>query len=988
MSDDDLADGSYASVESLAAVVSPPPTLSDASRYRIGPELGVGGNARVSLVRDLRLLRDVAWKQGDGRLLREARMLAQLEHPAIVPIHDMGFGEDGTAFFAMRVVRGRSLAQVLRTTPQDERQDLLRPLLQAAEAVAYAHHRGVVHRDLKPANIMIGRFGDSQVVDWGLARVLDEAEDPLPFEVCQALSGADLGRVGTPGYMSPEQSEGVAADRRSDVFSLGRILERIFGSREAMPAELAAIAQKATAPIPDNRYPDAAAFAADLTRYLDGRRVSAHSYGQGELVRRFVRAHRVPISIVVIGLLALVAMGIIHVMGLSEAREQAEVARETTAEALAKSDRHLARSLVGEARRQLELGARAESEVLAAHALALQEDPEARAILASFSGAPELERLSFVALPCNDAQVDPVSMKVLCVASDGVALWAFGESAPRRLWEHRIHVTAATLLPEGVAIGASTGWEIALLDLGGREIYRVNSRVRPTRKVSAAGSRALFESAKTSVVADVAAREITRVIPCDRDLHGALVLSSRPDVDGHLGAVLCRDGRLRRPGREEVQTGLVAPDREGIRAALTADGSLLVGTTKGELITLDDEGRIQAANRLVRGMVRLLEPSPDGRFLAIAGEGDPIVIVAIPSLAQVASFPRRVKTVRWDPSHPGELVTTGPLLERWRFVAAGHHRPLAGAWFVPLSDGVVSLDLEPDGAQRLVVGFGPSIAVVEGDTLAWRNIRMTTTKGAVLAADNLLAAGVEGLVLLDPDTLETRPHLLDTRKAFKRLNALADGTLLISTYGDVDRIIEGRAEPQGLGCPQDVASSPDRRFAAVLRENDRTIFRIRSGVPGSEFIGADHLAEAIAISNDGEHLFTARRDEVAIWNTDGELEALLQARDSLLLEVAVSPDGRWVAAGARDGSVTLWEDGVARPRAHFADHGERVPALLFSNDSRLLITGSWDRSLRVRELAAIGAPIHDVIARLTHRYGLELGEALGSTAQRPGLGVP
>ena len=320
-------------------------------------------------------------------------------------------GPDGEAFFAMRVVRGKSLAQVLRETPPAERAGLLRPLLQAAEAVAFAHHRGVVHRDLKPANVMIGSFGESQIVDWGLARVLDSAEEPMPIEVREALAGKETGRVGTPGYMSPEQAAGTPADRRSDVFGLGRILADIIGapadSAIASP-EILAIVARATAPEPCDRYPDAAAFAADLASLLDGRRVRAYAYRPGELLRRFLRTYRIPLFIVALALTALGVFGVMHVVSLEEERMIARRAESETRVALARSDRHLARSLIGEARRLIGEGARAEAEVLAAHALTLTEDADARGILSSLGGAPAPELLSRAPIPCAESQVDPV----------------------------------------------------------------------------------------------------------------------------------------------------------------------------------------------------------------------------------------------------------------------------------------------------------------------------------------------------------------------------------------------------------------------------------------------------------------------------------------------------------------------------------------------------------------------------------------------------
>lgn len=696
-----------------------------------------------------------------------------------------------------------------------------------------------------------------------------------------------------------------------------------------------------------------------------------------------MRNHRLPLAIVAVGLIALIVLGVIYVVRVGEARDLAERARARTAEALRRSDEHLARSLVGEARRQLERGARAESEVLAVHALSLAEDADARGILASLSGAPDLELVSRTPLPCDEAQVDPTRMLVLCIEPEGVTLWTHAETPPRELWRHRMFLRVASLVEGGVVIGSSQSTEVVLLDLDGQPLLREISTVRPTRKVEHAGARALLESAKHSALADVARRTVRWVRPCDGRLHGALALAPEAsETDAPLAAIVCKDGRLRRPGRTDVQTELVAPDREAYRIALLDDGHMLVGTTKGEVLVLDDDGRITRARQLVDGMVRLLDPSPDRRQLVVAGEGDPIAIVTLPDLARLGSLPRRAKTATWDPERPDELVTTGVSLERWRLAPADRGRPLRGAYEIPLADGVVGLDLEPDDGERIAVAHGPAVAILDHDAIIARPIRMTTTKSATLLGPVLYAAGIGGYMAVDPATLVVHEPLLDPRTAFKRMVTLADGTSLIATYGDVDRVIEGRPEPLGVGEVLDLAVSHERRFAAMLVESDRALLRVRAGSPEVEQLGTDARAEAIAISADGERLFAAHREEVAVWNASGALERVLGAGDTILVEVAISADGRWVAAGARDGAVLLWDlGGDATPRARFADHEERVPALAFSNDSRWLLSGSWDRTLRVRDLATVDTPVGALVTELTRRYGLDLGEALGGPSR-------
>ncbi len=235
-------------------------------RYSISEQLGRGGMGVVYRAHDSELQRDVAMKVlslGDTdaeRMRREARVLARIEHPGIVPIHDVGTLEDGRVFYTMKLVRGARLDAYCRQPHAVL--DVLRLFQRICEPVAFAHSQGIVHRDLKPENIMVGQFGEVLVLDWGVARVLSERE----------LDGAV---IGTKQYMSPEQSAGANAeiDGRSDVYALGRILELLL----AAPAKpLRSIARKATAVEKDARYSSALALSEDIGRYVDGLPVWAH----------------------------------------------------------------------------------------------------------------------------------------------------------------------------------------------------------------------------------------------------------------------------------------------------------------------------------------------------------------------------------------------------------------------------------------------------------------------------------------------------------------------------------------------------------------------------------------------------------------------------------------------------------------------------------------------------------------------------------------
>jgi serine/threonine-protein kinase len=299
-------------------------------RYRVGDLLGSGGMGAVLLCRDRRIGREVALKRmhqktsvrGDlgARFMREARVQGQLEHPAVVPVYDLALSSDGEPYFTMRRVQGNTLAQLIwRLRNGDEatrerwsQRRLLSAFVQVCLSVHYAHTKGVLHRDLKPANVMLGDFGEVYVLDWGLARLLDDAEaEHLPEASPAASDDFDLpsepavrtrvgSMMGTPAYMSPEQFDGAPdVDARADVYALGLILYEILALaplhrgleihaiREEtlrgvdarpsrvladVPPELDDLCAQATAREPGARTATARALAEAVERYLDGAR--------------------------------------------------------------------------------------------------------------------------------------------------------------------------------------------------------------------------------------------------------------------------------------------------------------------------------------------------------------------------------------------------------------------------------------------------------------------------------------------------------------------------------------------------------------------------------------------------------------------------------------------------------------------------------------------------------------------------------------------
>jgi eukaryotic-like serine/threonine-protein kinase len=350
----------------------------DPDRYEPVNEHARGGLGRVVRAVDRRLGRTVAVKEllrhdpsNEARFLREAMITARLEHPGIVPVHEAGRWPNGDPYYVMKLVEGRTLKELISEgATLRERLGLLPHVIAVADAVGYAHSEEVIHRDLKPSNVIVGSFGETIVVDWGLAR--DRKRDvPEPADEILTACGSGVSTVsgkvvGTPAYMSPEQARGDAVDERCDVYALGAVLyemlagcpphadttpqavlDRVIAGPPrpllmvvpGVPGELVTIVHKAMARDPDARYPNAIALAEDLRRFTTGKLVSAHSYSSWALLRKKLARHRGIVAVVLASVLVLGAVGVASFRRVVAERNIARSQRSRAEDALTSAEK-------------------------------------------------------------------------------------------------------------------------------------------------------------------------------------------------------------------------------------------------------------------------------------------------------------------------------------------------------------------------------------------------------------------------------------------------------------------------------------------------------------------------------------------------------------------------------------------------------------------------------------------------------------------------
>ena len=902
-------------------------------RYTHISEYGRGGMGRVLLVHDQHLARDIALKEllpeatpeaSEGapspvrlsvpimaRFLQEARITGQLEHPSIVPVYELGYRKDGTLYYTMKLVRGQTLSKALKQAKSlKDRLDLLPHFVDLCQSIAYAHSRGVIHRDIKPGNVMVGEFGETVVIDWGLAKArgqrdIHAEEMEKTFHAMQLGDEAEFANtaygqaMGTPAYMSPEQAEGQIdkIDERSDVYSLGAVLyEALTGQapfsgdnvfeviRNAArgepkpvselapeaPPELTAICERAMQESPSKRYQTARELAEDVQRFLSGRLVQAYEYKAAEYVARFVRQHKAVFATAAAAILLLIAATALYVQRVTTANRNTAAAHKELSQTY--HNLEVAHGELLEARER----EAAQRERMAHHLY------NSSIVLAGkYMGEGVVSE----------------AYDLLLAAPEGLRNWEWG-------YLYR------------------QGYQRVMLTLAGHSSYLHSASFSPdgTRIVTAStdGMAKVWDAATGEELLTLAG-------------HGDEVSSASFSPDGTRIVTASYDGTAKvwYAGTGEELLTLAGHGDKVSRASFSPDGTRIVTASSD-------------------GTAKVWDAATGEELLALAGHSDPVW------RASFSPDGTRIVTASRDGTAKVWAATTGEEL----LTLTGHGRSVFSASFSPDGERIVTASL--DGTAKVW-------AATTGEELLTLDGHATVVLSASFSPDGerIVTASLDKTAKVwDAGTGEELLSLRGHSGWVTSASFSPDGTRIVTASLDKTAKVRDVAtgeEPLSVARDPDWVTnwvtstcfSPDSKRILTTSCCERTA-KVWDAATGEELLtlaGHSDFVRWPSFSPDGTRIVTASDDKTAkVWDAATAEELLtLAGHGDEVSSASFSPDGTRIVTASSDQTAKVWDAATAEELLTLAGHGDEVTSASFSPDGTRIVTTSHDQTAKVWE---------------------------------------
>jgi serine/threonine protein kinase/WD40 repeat protein len=994
--------------------------------YELIEELGRGGMGVVYRARQLSLGREVAVKfllhgvlagdQAIARFRAEAEAAASLRHPHVVAIHEIG--EDrGRHFQAMELVRGRSLAEALRDGPLPAAR-AARYVRSVAEALQYAHERGVLHRDLKPANVLIDEHDEPRVTDFGLAKRVESRNE-------SGVEGADDGTkssgpplstqpslnppltltgqvLGTPAYISPEQADGRPVDARSDVYSLGALLYHLVAGRPpftgesathvlrqvaetepvalrllnpSLPGDLETICLKSLEKEPARRYPTAKELAEELHRWLRDEPIRARPVSPAERAWRWCKRRPA-----LAGSLAGIALLLVGITVVShQAARRIEVLRLGALTNLYASDMRLAQQAIAESK----FGAA--TELLERHR-PRPGDPDLRGF-EWWHFQEHCRSEEAAALEGHGAQVQRAAFspdgRWVATTSGDVQVW---ETATRRRlmrFQTGNFVWALAFSPDSSTLLAGNA---------NNEVFRFDMTASARSLESTTGG-SVSESRPAGVLTNLPSLPIAFFWPdpeAERRFPNLAARGAIERADAEAGAtparrqpgirIVSHDALLAWDGTNTSPQRLARFENTLSRAQVTRDGrraAALSGARRIGLWSLEPPGLVQEFS--LPEPARAAAISPDGARLAagdysgtlriweLAAAGRSNVVAAHRGLIESAVFSpdgARLASAGADQIIRVHDAGTGARLGEWQ----GHRATIMALAFSPDGRWLVSGDKRGDvklwslqGHTRSDVAVIPGLTALSADgaqVATWNNPTSITLRASSALAETGLTRSTPGnsSLLCSARTVA----VIDAEGKLRTLEA--DGSWREHPLGGLS------ARPGG-------ALSPDGRFVA-LKVNGVEGLLVWDLMTGREVFRVTNEPTWIAstFSADSRQLAcTSHRGQARVWELPSGRElASFRAHGNWAYDCDLSRDGTRLVTASFDGSVKLWDVASARLLGEYRSTADAYWTVALSPDGRRIAAGTsessivlWDVPSR-QEVAsfALGEPLRPVEGRL------------------------